>query len=77
MLTAEWHMAGFVLAVLMICVFDATGLRREVGYDATAIKQLLGSQLREIIGYKPLDIAGGLMVGLAVALAYWSTGKLP
>jgi len=37
MSAGEWHMASFAVAVLMICVFDATGLRQEVGYHATAI----------------------------------------
>ncbi len=77
MLVGEWHMAGLALAVLMICVLDATGLRREVGHQAKAINRLTGSQLREIVGHNPSDIVGGLVVGLVVAVAYWSTGAIP
>jgi len=73
-LLGEWQMVGLAIAVLMIHVFDAMGLRREVGYHAKAINQLSGSRLREIVGHKPLEVAGGLIVGLLVAVAYWLTG---
>jgi acid phosphatase family membrane protein YuiD len=75
-LLGEWQLAGLAVAVLMIHVFDATGLRREVGYHASAINQLSGSRLREIVGHRPVEIAGGLVVGLGVAVAYWSTGAI-
>jgi acid phosphatase family membrane protein YuiD len=77
MLAQEWHMTGLALAVLMIYIFDATGLRREVGRHAAAINQYTGAELREIIGHNVLDIAGGLTVGLAVACAYVAVGAIP
>lgn len=70
-------MAGLALAVLMIVIFDALGLRREVGRHASAINQITGARLREIMGHKSLDIAGGLIVGFAVAVLYWSVGTIP
>jgi acid phosphatase family membrane protein YuiD len=76
-LIGEWQMAGLAVAVLMIHVFDAIGLRREVGYHAAAINQLSGSRLREIMGHKPFEVAGGLVVGLMVAVSYWFTGAIP
>jgi acid phosphatase family membrane protein YuiD len=72
----EWKMAGLAVAVLMIHVFDALGLRREVGYHAKAINQLSGSRLREVVGHKPVEVAGGLVVGLVVAVSYWLTGTI-
>jgi hypothetical protein len=75
-LIGEWQMAGLAVAVLMIHVFDAIGLRREVGYHARAINQLSGARLREIMGHKPFEVVGGLGVGLAVALTYWFAGAI-
>ena len=76
-LTGDWHTAGLALGVLMIHVFDATSLRREVGRLALALNPLVGSQLREFIGHNLWEIAGGLTVGLAVACTYWSIGAIP
>ena len=70
-------MAGLAMAVLMIHVFDATGLRREVGRHAAAINRLTGLRLREVTGHNGSDIVGGLAVGLVVASTYWSFGILP
>lgn len=77
LMAGAWSMAALALAVLMIHVFDATGLRREIGKHASAINQLTGLHLREVIGHNGLDIAGGLTVGFAVAGIYWSLGILP
>jgi acid phosphatase family membrane protein YuiD len=77
LLTGEWHMAGVALAVLMIVIFDATSLRREIGRHAIAINQLSGSRLRETMGHGSLDIAGGVVLGFVVAIAYWLTGTIP
>jgi acid phosphatase family membrane protein YuiD len=77
LLTGAWPMAGLVLAVLMIHVFDATGLRREIGRHAATINELTGSHLREITGHNGWDISGGLAVGLLVAATYWTLGVLP
>ena len=76
-LAKEWRVAGLAMAVLLICVFDATGLRREVGRHAAALNRVTGSRLREIMGHSCLDIAGGLVVGFGIALAYWSVGGRP
>ena len=73
-LLGEWHLAGLALAVLMIHVFDALGLRRAVGCHAAAINQLTGSRFRETMGHTPLEVAAGLVVGLAVASGYWISG---
>jgi acid phosphatase family membrane protein YuiD len=77
LLGRAWSMAGLAMAVLMIHVFDATGLRREIGRQAAAINQLTGLGLREVTGHNALDIVGGFAVGFMVAIAYWSLGILP
>ncbi len=73
-LVGEWHLAALALAVLMVLIFDATGLRREVGRHAVALNQVAGAQMREIMGHTSIDIAGGLLLGLLLAVAYWFLG---
>jgi len=70
--TGQWHNAGLALAILMIVVFDATALRREVGRHAAALNQLTGSHFRELMGHRLIDVAAGFLVGLAVAAAVCS-----
>ena len=77
LLAGAWSMAGLAMAVLMIHVFDATGLRREIGRQAAVINQLAGLRLREVTGHNGLDIAGGLVIGFMVAATYWLLGILP
>ena len=70
MIGGEWNTAGLALAVLMTSVFDAMGLRREVGRHATILKQLSGTQMREVMGHSLVDVGGGLAVGLTVAIVF-------
>ena len=71
-----------VAAVLAsIVMYDATGVRRETGRQATVInriledvlfngKQISDQQLKELVGHKPIEVAGGALVGLAVSGLY-------
>jgi acid phosphatase family membrane protein YuiD len=72
--TRAWSMAALAMAVLMIHVFDATGLRRQLGRHASAINGLTGLQLREVTGHNVWDITGGLAVGFVIASIYFSLG---
>jgi acid phosphatase family membrane protein YuiD len=63
---------GLGLAVLMVTIFDAMGIRRAVGKQAAMINQHIISQqatkrLRERQGHSPLEVAGGLVVGFILA----------
>jgi acid phosphatase family membrane protein YuiD len=62
---------GLGIAVLMITIFDAMGLRRAVGKQASRINQYMGSEaatlLRERQGHTPVEVLGGLMVGFLLA----------
>ncbi len=75
--------AGFGIAVVLasIVMYDATGVRRETGKQATVINQILqdvlingkpisDEELKELVGHKPIEVAGGAMVGLAVSGVY-------
>lgn len=64
---------GLGVAVLMITVFDAMGLRRAVGKQASMINQYMIADkktallLRERQGHTFFEVLGGLMVGLLLA----------
>jgi len=64
---------GLGVAVLMITIIDALGIRRAVGKQASAINRhiLLGntaeSLLRERQGHDPLEVLGGLVLGFILA----------
>lgn len=70
---------AFILA--LIVMYDATGVRRETGRQATVINQILqdvlingkpisDAELKELVGHKPIEVAGGALVGLVVAGIY-------
>lgn len=74
---------GFAIAVVLSCIvmYDAAGVRRETGRQATVINQILrdalfngkqinDEELKELVGHKPVEVACGALVGLAVAGVY-------
>ncbi len=73
----------FALSVVlaMIVMYDAAGVRRETGTQATVINQILkdmllngkkisDEELKELVGHTPLEVAGGALTGLLVAVIY-------
>jgi uncharacterized protein len=72
---------GVATAIAMIVVYDATGIRRQAGMQAQKINILVeellkghpisDKHLREVLGHTPLEAAGGVLLGLAVALGMW------
>jgi len=64
---------GLGVAILMITIIDALGIRRAVGKHASAINQHIlpknGTQplLRERQGHQPVEVLGGLMLGVIIA----------
>jgi hypothetical protein len=66
---------GLGVAVIMIVVIDATGLRRHVGYHAASLNILLNSpsKHRESMGHTKIEVLGGLVLGalLAYLLHLW------
>ena len=70
---------AFILAAVVI--YDALGVRRETGRQSEVLNQIVThvlvegkpiteKQLRELIGHSPIEVLGGLIVGIAVALAF-------
>ena len=70
---------SFVLATIVM--YDATGVRRETGTQATIINQILkdvlingkrisDEELKELVGHTPFEMLGGAFVGLITSFAY-------
>ncbi|MEK3696783.1 MULTISPECIES: divergent PAP2 family protein [unclassified Paenibacillus] len=58
---------GLGIAVIMIVIFDATGLRRYVGNHARTINVLIQNPVekhRERIGHTRTEVLGGLLLGI-------------
>lgn len=72
---------ALAVAVTMIVVYDAAGVRRQAGMHAERINLLFDEllnghiwdtdELREVIGHTPLEVIGGILLGIAVAVANW------
>lgn len=63
---------GVALTVAFIVILDAHSLRRQVGKHAMAINRLVAPSearetLRERMGHTRIEIAAGILVGIAVA----------
>ena len=69
------------VAITMIVTYDAAGVRQQAGIHAQRINVLFEEllhghpinqrDLREVIGHTPLEVAGGILLGLIVATGQW------
>lgn len=71
---------AFALAVIVM--YDAMGVRRAAGEQAKAINKIMqGMQkngenkvdekrLKELLGHTPLEVLGGVLVGIAVSMLF-------
>ncbi len=74
-------MFGIAVAITMIVVHDAAGVRRQAGIHAERINVLFGellkghmwdeNDLKEVIGHTPLEVVGGILLGFFVAITQW------
>jgi len=72
---------ALAVAIAMIVIYDATGIRRQAGMQAQKINILVDEllkghpiseqQLREVLGHTPIEALGGVLLGLAVATGMW------
>jgi len=72
---------GIAVAITMIVTYDAAGVRRQAGMHAERINLLFGellkghmwdeNELKEVIGHTPLEVAGGIILGLLVSILLW------
>ncbi|MDD5368604.1 MAG: divergent PAP2 family protein [Anaerolineaceae bacterium] len=69
------------VAVTMVVTYDATNIRRQAGIHAQKINLIIEElfsgqpineeQLKEVLGHTPLEVAGGIVLGSAVAVLAW------
>ncbi|NOY97803.1 MAG: divergent PAP2 family protein [Chloroflexi bacterium] len=72
---------ALAVAISMIVIYDATGIRRQAGIHAQKINVLIGEllsghpvsdkSLREVLGHTPLEAVGGMVLGLVVTQLLW------
>ena len=72
---------GIAVAITMIVVHDAAGVRRQAGMHAERINLLFEEllkghiwgekELKEVIGHTPLEVVGGILLGFFVAITQW------
>ena len=72
---------GIAVAITMIVAHDASGVRRQAGKHAERINVLFEellkghmwseNELKEVIGHTPLEVIGGIVLGLLVAIVQW------
>lgn len=72
---------AIAIAVSMIVIYDAAGVRREAGNHAVIINQLIDEyvksdlidqkKLKEMIGHTPLEVVGGIFTGLLTTTILW------
>jgi acid phosphatase family membrane protein YuiD len=73
------------IAITMIVTYDAAGVRQQAGIHAQRIniivEELLKGHpfnemdLREVLGHTPLEVTGGILLGLVVAISQWLMWK--
>lgn len=76
---------GVAVAITMIIAHDAAGVRRQAGIHAERINVLFEEllhghiwnedELKEVIGHTPLEVIGGIILGLLVAIVQWMVWK--
>jgi len=72
---------AIAVAITMIVTYDAAGVRREAGRHAEKINILIqelltghpisDKELREVLGHTPLEVTGGIILGIIVSILYW------
>jgi uncharacterized protein len=69
------------VVITMVVTYDAAGVRQQAGIHAQRINVLFEEllrghpinekDLREVIGHTPLEVVGGIILGIAVATILW------
>lgn len=72
---------GIAVDITMIVAHDASGVRRQAGMHAERINLLFEElfkghlwdekELKEVIGHTPLEVIGGVLLGLLVGFVQW------
>lgn len=76
--TTEFALGAVFATIVM---YDAAGVRRETGRQATVINQIIrdalldgkpisDNELKELVGHKPVEVAAGAVLGILVSCIY-------
>ena len=78
-------MFALAVGITMIVVYDAANVRRQAGIHAQRINVIFDEllrghpinerDLREVLGHTPLEVVGGILLGLVVATGQWLIWK--
>ena len=79
----ETSVFAICMALALVVMYDAAGVRRETGTQAAVINRILrdalfsgktvsDEELKELVGHTPLEVMGGMLVGIMVAMCYWA-----
>lgn len=73
---------ALAVAVAMVVIYDATGIRRQAGKHAELINAMIDDlasghplkeeTLREVLGHTPIEAMGGMLLGILSALILWA-----
>ena len=68
------------VAITMIVTYDAAGVRQQAGINVLFDELLKGhifneKDLREVLGHTPLEVVGGILLGIIVASGQWLIWK--
>lgn len=76
---------AMAIAITMIVVYDAANVRRQAGIHAQRINVIFDEllrghpinerDLREVLGHTPLEVVGGILLGLVIATGQWLLWK--
>ena len=77
-----------VLYFSLIVMYDATGLRRSAGLQATILNRIVDEQfihhrkagegrLKELLGHTPLEVLVGALLGILFALTWYPARATP
>lgn len=76
---------ALALAITMVVVYDAANVRRQAGIHAQRINVIFAEllrghpinerDLREVLGHTPLEVVGGILLGLVIATGQWLIWK--
>ena len=81
----ETPMFALGVVITMVVTYDAAGVRQQAGIHAQRINVIMAEllkghpinerDLREVLGHTPLEVVGGILLGLAVATGQWLLWK--
>jgi acid phosphatase family membrane protein YuiD len=82
-LASGFHTAifGATAAFTLIVLFDAQGVRRDMGKQAEILNKMLDDiywkkhiqekRLKELLGHTPIQVYSGMFLGIMIAILLW------